>query len=180
MLHAGGPAVAPGAREIRVSLRVLKMHLLSCQRGTSLRASRRDTRSSPDQRSTMEVQPSPGRESISPALGSPGRESGLLAVPWVEGGASNHSLASSGAARVVGRERRQVPRPPLPQAAFGHLSPGRAGRPRTQKEGVFKQQHPEGSALRALGSPRPGGDREPEGRSERLWFCLPAPRFSQA
>ena len=101
------PARAPGARGILVSLRVLKLHLLGWQRGTSLRASRRDTRSSPDQRSTMEVQPSLGSESVSPAPGLPGRErvgSWLCpgAVPWVEEGASNHSLASPGAARVVG------------------------------------------------------------------------------
>ena len=66
------------------------------------------------------------------------------------------------------------PRQPSDASALGG-----AGTPCTQKEGVFKQQHPQGSALRALGSPRPGGDGEPEGRSERLWFCLPAPLFAQ-
>lgn len=173
----GLPVRAPGARAIRVRLRVLKLQLLGWQRGAFLRASGMDTWSSPDQRSTMGVQPALGSESVSPAPGLPGGErvgSWLCpgAVPWA-GGESNHSLASPGAARVVGRKGRQMPRPLCPEQPSDTSALGGAGRTRTQ--GSPRQQRPGGSALRALGSPRPGGDGEPDGRSEHLCFCLPCP-----
>ena len=66
-----------------------------------------------------------------------------------------------------------MPRPLCPGQPSDALALGGAGFPAPREAPGNKC--PRGSALRAPGSPRPGGDGEPDGRSEHLCFCLPCP-----
>ena len=66
-----------------------------------------------------------------------------------------------------------MPRPLCPGQPSDALALGGAGFPAPREAPGNKC--PRGSALRAPGSPRPGGDGELDGRSEHLCFCLPCP-----